>query len=77
MLVSCDFATGHLLLQVFITSTSKDVSWSYRLLILLRGDAYNMELGIFILLPASITSAMMNSKIFKINDSCFPDVMNI
>lgn len=47
MIASCDFATGHLLLQVFITSTSKDVSWSYWLLILLPGVAYNVGLIIF------------------------------
>lgn len=77
MLVSCDFATGHVLLQVFITSTSKDVSWSYWLLMLLPGDAYNMGLSIFILSSVSIMSAMRNSEIFGINSSCFPDDMNI
>lgn len=77
MLVSCDFAPGHLLLNIFITSTSEDVSWSYWLLILLPGDIYNMELCIFILSPASIISLMENSEIFGINSSCFPEVMNI
>lgn len=77
MLVSCDFATGCVLLQVFVTSTSKDVSWSYGLRILLPDDAYNMRLSFFILSPASIMSAMRNSEIFGINGSCFPDIMNI
>lgn len=77
MLASCGFATGHLLLQVFITSTSKDVSWSYWLLILLPGDAYNMGLIIFLLSPASVTSAMKSSGMSGINSSCSPDVMNI
>lgn len=77
MLVSCDFPTSRVLLQVFVTSTSKDVSWSHGLLILLPGDAYNMGLSIFILSRASIMSAMRNSEIFGINGSCFPDIMNI
>lgn len=61
MLVNPGFVTGHLLLQVFITPPSKDVSCSHWLLILLPSDVYNMELSTLILSPASITSAMRNT----------------